>query len=376
MPLPMTGMPMRMIMLNGNAFGVFVTQQGPRGRDAWTGPDMIMTDAGTSVGDRQYLNIDLMTTFERWTFPQRGYPLLLQIGETDENGVPFIDGQHPHNSPIMGLTLSDTIKLDTGGEKDHLKLFFAPRGESTDGPIAFMHRTTGMVNPDAPLGHHVGQDVGHITSTVIGASIKLHDFRIEASTFNGEEPEPTKVDLPLGTPNSYALRLTKEFNPSITAMASAAYVKNPEPDDPSLAFVTRYSASLYSQNPIGQWRFFNSLIFGMITKYDHAPLLLSLGEEFLFRSPGGSQIFGRVETLQRTPEELAIESTDPNSGNWILATTLGYSQVLYRLDGAELALGGSVTQDFLPSEYKASYGGDPWSGKVFLQLNGLKMWNY
>src|SRR5262249_45983389 len=161
---------------------------------------------------------DYMGTFERWTFPDRGYPELLQIGETDENGVPFIDAQHPHSSPIMGLTLSDTIRLETSREKDYLKFFFAPRGESTDGPIAFMHRPSGMANPDAPLGHHVGQDVGHISSTVIGASLKLGETRIEASTFNGTEPEPDKVDLPLGPPNSYAVRLIEEFSPAVAAM--------------------------------------------------------------------------------------------------------------------------------------------------------------
>src|SRR6185437_3841264 len=83
---------------------------GPRGREAFSAPNMFMADLGSSVGDRQYFNVDLMGTFERWTFPHDGTPELLQIGARQADGIPFLDAQHPHSSPIMGLTLSDTIE--------------------------------------------------------------------------------------------------------------------------------------------------------------------------------------------------------------------------------------------------------------------------
>lgn len=152
---PMEGRTMTMLMLHGNLFGSRVWESGLRGRDAWAGPDMVMADLGTTVGDRHYLNVDLMLTAEKWLFPEAGYPLLMQIGESNTAGVPFIDAQHPHSSPIMGLTFSDTIALGAG--KEHLKMFFAPRGEATDGPIAFM----------------------------LGASLQLGDDRFEASAYNG-----------------------------------------------------------------------------------------------------------------------------------------------------------------------------------------------
>jgi hypothetical protein len=334
---------------------------------------MVMADLGTNVGDRHYLNVDLMLTAEKWLFPEAGYPLLLQIGESNAQGVPFIDAQHPHSSPIMGLTFSDTISLGTG--KDHVKFFFAPRGESTDGPIAFMHRTTGMVNPDAPLGHHIGQDVGHISSTVIGASLKQGDERFEASVYNGTEPEPTQVDLPLGTPNSFSFRYIHDFSPVLFAMASFARVQNPEPDLPDILFENRYSASAYWQHPLGEeWSFYNTLIYGLITRYDHATSLSSFGEEFLFRG-SGPRIWGRVELLQRTPEELAIPGLpDPASGRWVAAFTAGYTHRLAGWEGAELGLGGSVTKYSLPEDFQATYGGNPWSGRIFLQLSGMHMW--
>ncbi|MGE3262969.1 MAG: hypothetical protein AB7K68_14405 [Bacteriovoracia bacterium] len=374
-PFPMAGMPMRMAMLHGNAFFNQTFASGPRGRSAFTIPNMSMLDLGTSLGDRHYFNVDLMLTAEKWTYPSGGYPELLQIGEENRNHRPYVDAQHPHSSPLMGLTFSDTIAFGSG--RDHVKVFFAPRGESTDGPIAFMHRPTGTVNPDAPLGHHIGQDVGHISSTVAGASLRTGDTTLEASTFHGEEPSPDKVDLPIGMPNSYSVRVIHEFFPKIFAMASAAYVKEPEAHGSGPDHVWRYSASLYRQKiPSGNgWILHDAFIWGMIKNYDHVSTLHSFGKEFLVQR-GRANLWGRLELLQRTPEQLALTGVaDLHSPRWVAALTLGYTHRLTNWDSGSLGLGGSYTQDLLPRSYRHDYSGNPFSGKIFLQLSGMKMWD-
>jgi hypothetical protein len=375
MPLPMANMPMKMLMLQGNAFGVYDAEEGPRGRDAVTSTNMFMGDIGSSVGDAQYFNLDYMGTLERWTIPYAGYPELLQIGESNDQGAPFIDAQHPHSSPVMGLTLSDTIAFGVG--KNNLKLFFAPRGEATEGPIPFMHRITAMVNPDAPLGHHVGQDVAHISSTVIGASLLLGKTHFEISTFNGTEPEPDAVNLPVQSPNSVAIRLIEGFSNDWSGMISASHVNNPEPDQPEITFENRYSTSLYwSKKLPSGCQFNNSFIYGMAQNYDFTTLS-SFAEEFLLKHES-SQIWGRIEVLQRTPAELAIATTgNPNQSQWIEATTLGYTHKILSLpsDSLVLGLGGSVTRDLLPETFIGAYGGNPWTGKVFLQLSGAQMFD-
>src|SRR4051794_33378548 len=58
MPIPMTGMPMSMIMVHANAFATYVTEQGPRGRSVFATPNMFMIDAGTSIGNHHYFNLD------------------------------------------------------------------------------------------------------------------------------------------------------------------------------------------------------------------------------------------------------------------------------------------------------------------------------
>ena len=364
---------MKMLMVSGDIFGGYTVEQGPRGTNAGWSTSAVMVDAGSTVGDRHYLNIDLMLTAELWTLPQNGYPLLLQIGEENSQGKPFIDAQHPHSSPFMGITFSDTIRL--GDAKDALKLFFSPRGETTDGPTAFMHRPTGMINPDAPLGHHIGQDVGHITSTVFGASLKLGNTHFELSAFHGAESNPTQVDLPIGSPDSVAVRVIEEFSETMKAMASWAFVNKPEPAEPDIDHVLRFSGSVYNRIAVfDSWTLDNAVIYGGITDYDHASLLNSFAEEFWLHA-NRSNIWGRVEILQRTPAELNIPSVvDQNSGRWTVATTLGYTHIIAKLDGESLGLGASVTKDFLPGEFAGAYGGNPWSGKIFLQLKGMEMW--
>jgi len=374
MPLSMADMPMKMLMLHGNAFAVGMSETGPRGRSKIAAPNMFMADAGTSMGDSQYFNLDYMGTVERWTYPYSGYPELLQIGEANAQGLPFVDAQHPHSSPIMGLTLSDTIRF-SGASKDNVKLFFAPRGESTDGPVAFMHRLTGTINPDAPLGHHVGQDAGHISSTVLGASLLVGNTRIEVSSFNGTEPQPDSVDLPLGSLDSFSVRVIQEFSPKLTAMVSIASVKDSEPTIPSTSY--RYSASLYTSHELWKdWTFHNTLILGLITNLDGANRLGSFGEEFLFQKEP-LHVWGRIEILQRTPSELEFTGvSNPNNGRWVEALTLGYTHTLAKWEASQLGLGTSTTLDLLPSDFSSAYGSStPITAKLFLQFGGMGMWD-
>jgi hypothetical protein len=269
----------------------------------------------------------------------------------------------------------------------------APRGESTDGPIPFMHRTTAMVNPDAPLGHHIGQDVGHITSTVLGAQLQKGANVFEFSAFHGEEPQPELVDLPIGAIDSYAARYTRTFSPRWMAMGSFAYVKNPEGDAETtfVPYVLRYSASVYADLQLGpSVSFENALIFGAITRYDGVNALYSFDEEFLFQRLS-DRLWGRVEVLQRAPSQLDIVSANlnPLQPEWVSAITLGYTRTFLRwgdplvatsqalpnsmTDRLELAAGISGTKDFLPSDFQSTYGGNPWTGKVFIELSGMKM---
>lgn len=355
-----------------NVFAVFSALQGPRGVDQFASANMFMVDAGRSIGARQYINLDLMGTAERWTYPAHGYPALLQIGEERSDGTPYVDAQHPHSSPIMGLTLSDTLAL---GDKRSIKFYFAPRGESTDGPIAFMHRNSSRDNPDAPLGHHVGQDVGHISSTVLGAQLDLGTWILEASGFNGTEPEPMHVNLPLGPIDSEAFRVTYVIAPDHRVKASIAQVKQTDPTYPGTTSATRLSASIYDHFDFGSLGpVDHAFIVGSIKRHPTGVSLTSFLDEAVL-TRGASDYWGRIELLQRLGSELAIPPTSTGNGidekRWVSAITLGYTHWMPWSSWLDAGFGTSITMDVIPDAWASAYGHrTPLTARAIIQLRG------
>ncbi|WP_374074471.1 hypothetical protein [Bdellovibrio bacteriovorus] len=358
-------------IIHGNLFLVGITQEGPRGEDRFAAPNMLMFDYQKSSQSRHTLNFNLMLTFEKWTYPKEGYPELLQIGEKNEDGEPYIDAQHPHSSPIMGLTISDTYRWNDSS-KNHAKFFFAPRGQTTEGPIAFMHRNTGMVNPDAPLGHHIGQDVGHISSTVLGSALYLGKISFEISAFHGAEPEPDTVELRLGPLDSAATRVGYQLSEKMLGLISFAYINEPEHDETQIKFYRRYSASFYNEWAVSEsWKAFNTLIYGRIENYNLIPNLSSITEEFAFNKKPMT-FWGRIEVLQRAPIQLFVASENPDRPEWLTATTLGYTHHIASSKNLNFQVGLSVSKYFIPITFTDEYETDPWAGKVFIQVNGMK----
>ncbi|MBS0388402.1 MAG: hypothetical protein JSR15_07955, partial [Proteobacteria bacterium] len=306
-----------------------------------------------------------------------GYAELLQVGEERSDGSAYIDAQHPHSSPVMGLVFSDTIAL---ADQRTLKLSFAPRGESNDGPVAYMHRASARDNPDAPLGHHVGQDVGHISSTVLAARFRNGPWTVEASAFSGAEPEPTHVTLPIGALDSGALRLGYDVNADHRLMASVAHIKQADPAFPGTTSATRLSASTYDRFMArGQWSVDHAFVLGMIRRDPGGANLASLLDEFTAMR-GPSAIWGRLELLQRLGTELALDNVPPTATaddrRWISALTVGYSHWLAGRGGIECAIGASLTADVIPDAWAHAYGSrTPLTARLIVQVHGDSRWN-
>jgi len=363
-------------MIMGAIFLADIGVSGTRSAHELAAPNWLMLDAGVDLARWNRLELDTMLTIERWTFPYSGYPLPFQVGEENSQGVPFVDAQHPHSSPIMGLSVTDVISLSRTKLRI-LRVWFAPRGETTDGPIAFMHRSTGTVNPDAPLGHHIGEDVGHITSTVIGVSLTLPSTIIEASTFHGREPDPDAVDLPIGTPDSAALRVVQTLGRRYTLAASFAYAHDPEGTGQTEP-VFRASVSAYGRwNLPLAWRAYATLIWGGISNYDDSPWLDAITGEVLF-TDWDNALWGRLEMVQRTPAELRVTPlpADPNTPDWVGGLTAGYTRRAVSLGPLDFSVGASGTLNFLTDPFLSAYGGRPiLSGKLFVEARVIKMWD-
>ncbi|MFM2288315.1 MAG: hypothetical protein RL684_1458 [Pseudomonadota bacterium] len=360
---------------HAGAFAVQSSLPGPRGGNRFAAPNWIMLDAGTSAGPGRRLDLELMATTEVWSFPRTGYPELLQVGEERADGQPYVDAQHPHSSPLMALTLAWTQALASGRS---LRLSFAPRGASSDGPVAFMHRPSARDDPDAPLGHHVGQDVGHISSTVFAARWSAGRVTLEASAFNGAEPAPTHVDLPLATPDSWAVRATVEHAPGHSLAASFARVRQEDGMYPGSRVAQRWSASHADHVEAGPAAALDhTLVLGMITRDGPSPALRSLLDEGVL-ARGRYDAWWRLEALQRTADELALPATATSeSVRWVQALTLGGTRWWAPSGHWQLGAGASLTLDRLPQEWSAAYGGrTPLTARLIVQLRADGRWQH
>ena len=110
-----------------------------------------------------------------------------------------------------------------------------------------------------------------------------------------------------------------------------------------------------------------------MNNYDHAPALNSFAQELLFEK-NEKHFWSRLEVLQRTPAELAIAASDPNRGRWVTVVTAGYTHTIHSWTTTDLSLGTSLSKAFLPEAFRTSYSGDPWSFRVFAQVNTMNMW--
>src|SRR5262245_21871443 len=231
------------LMLHGNFFVGYDHQGGDRGDSEWTAPNWGMLMEKRSLGGgslvlRQMLSLDPLTV------GSKGYPLLLQTGESFE-GEPIHDRQHAHDL-FMEIAALYTRPVS---ESVAVQVYAAPSGEPALGPVAFPHRLSASSDPLAPLGHH-WQDSTHISFGVVTAGFLTRLVKVEGSWFNGREPDEHRYDFDFRRLDSYSGRIS--FNPSKrwSLQASYGYLASPEELHPEVS-VHRLTASAAYDSGIG-----------------------------------------------------------------------------------------------------------------------------
>jgi hypothetical protein len=350
-----------MVMLHGFVFVQYDRQSGPRGASQFGSLNwgMVMADRELAGGR---LQLRFMPSLDPATVGKCGYPLLLQSGETC-NGQPLVDRQHPHD---LFMELAALYERPIARNLAWL-LYAAPAGEPALGPVAFMHRPSAMDEPQAPLGHH-WQDATHISFGVITFGLFTRQVRLEASAFNGHEPNEQRWDFDPISLNSYSGRLT--VNPTRNWSFTAGYGKldNPERADPPESvrrFVTSamYGLELGSE---GQWA--TTAIYGQNTHAGESPSHSGLieSEAVLDRR---NTVLGRAEYVQKSAHDLQLSAFPDEQRFNIASLSLGYIRELIRGRGATLGLGARGTVNLVPTALEPSYGSrTPVGGMVFLRL--------
>jgi hypothetical protein len=341
-------------MLHGFADLVYDDQGGPRGDTQSFLTGMLMGMARREVGEG-VLGLRLMLSGDP-PMGKRGYPLIFQTGETADGHTPLIDRQHPHDL-LMEAAVSYSHAL---GADSSLFVYGGLPGEPALGPDAFMHRSSGMDNPEAPLAHH-WLDSTHVSWGVLTAGAIWQDLKLEASAFNAREPDQFHYNIQTGPLDSYAVRVSLNPSANLSMQASYGHLVSPEQLEPGID-IRRSTASLTYNAPFGQW-WQTTLAFGRNAPSSGAASNAWLLESAVKLGPAHT-VFGRVERVDK--DEL-FQPGEPLYGRTfaIGKLSLGYIYDFWHFDGLSLGLGALVSSYSYAATLDGVYSEHPTSFMVF-----------
>ena len=346
-------------MFHGDLVAGYNHQGGPRGAQSWAAENWQMAMGSGQLGPG-ILDLRLMTSLEGLTLPLGGTPELFQTGES-YLGKPLIDKQHPHD------LLMELAARYTWQPTDDISLFAYAglAGEPALGPPAFMHRPSAADNHWAPLAHHL-QDSTHISYGVGTLGARWRTLQLEASLFNGREPDENRFGIDFGPLDSWSTRLSWVPSDNWTAQLSYGQLKAPEALEPG--DIHRTTASLTHVLPLGPGLLSSSLIWGLNQEFhDEARLLNGFGLESQYDwDRQQNHVYGRFELVDKSG--LTLTGSDDHSLHRISAITLGGIREIDWFDSFDLGIGADVSLYLADTDVRRVYGDVPYGFRIYLRL--------
>jgi hypothetical protein len=250
-------------MAHASAFAVYTRQGGPRGGRQAFSTNMAALGAGRALAGGT-LALRAMASLEP-LMGRTGYRHLLQTGESADGVNHLIDRQHPHD---LAMELAALYSRGLGG-RGSLFLYAGWPGEPALGPPAFMHRPSALVIPAAPLGHH-WMDVTHVTFGVVTAGLTRGAWKLDASAFNGREPDGERWGFEPFRLDSASVRVTVNPSAALSIQASAGRLKAPERLHPGVD-TSRYTASAQWSGGTRRARFDVTAAWARNVRSQHLP---------------------------------------------------------------------------------------------------------
>jgi hypothetical protein len=347
-----------MFMGHATIDGVWDTQSGPRGDDKAFVSGMIMGEAQRSFGNGDALTLRAMLSPDP-QMGKNGYPLLLATGETADGKTPLVDRQHPHDL-FMELSASFAHKLSEGTS---VFVYAGLPGEPAFGPPAFMHRLSIMDSPEAPISHH-WLDSTHISFGVVTAGLVAGDWKLEASRYNGREPDQHRYDIETGPLDSTSARVSWNPDAHWALQASWAEESSPEQLEPRVD-QTKWSASAIYTRPLGDHGWWSTTAaWGRRTSQGRD--LDAWALESAVKPNAQWTIFARAERIET--DELTFVGGEPGPVFTVGKVSLGAVRDWTLGPHASVGLGGLFALDFVPDGLNAAYGSDPHGAMVFARL--------
>jgi len=344
-------------MLHGYLYGVADHQGGPRGAQLNFSESMLMVaaqrNAGTGrVAVKAMLSLDPL-------MGKRGYPLLLQTGESADGITPLIDRQHPHDL-FMELAVSGSLPLSG---RASAFVYAGYPGEPALGPPTFMHRYSAYANPEAPISHH-WLDSTHASYGVFTSGLVLGRWKSELSAFNGREPDPFRWNLDPLRIDSWSGRLSWNPLASLALQLSYGSIHSPEALEPEVN-VRRYTVSAVLDRPLppGHWQ--TTLAWGQNRA---SPGMTS--DAWLLESTLGyahHKFFARAESAAK--DELVVAGALSGRLFNVAKFTAGYLYEFRLAPHLNLGFGALLSGYSLPGALQGEYGSHPDSYMLFTRLN-------
>ncbi len=345
-----------MTMEHGYVDLIYDDQGGPRGDSKTFSTSMLMFMARRALEEGAF-GARLMVSADP-LMGKDGYPLLFQTGETADGVTPLIDRQHPHDL-LMEAALTYSHEL---GRQASVFVYAGLPGEPALGPNAFMHRLSGMDNPEAPLTHH-WLDATHITWGVVTAGYTWAGVKLEASAFNGREPDENRYNIEVRALDSYAVRLSYNPTPEWSLQGSFGRLASPEQLEPEVS-LRRTTASVSYNAPVARW-WQTTLAFGR-----NDPSSGQASDGWLLESAAAVSaavtVFARYEHVAK--DELFLPGAPLYGRSFtIQKLSLGGVYDFAQLAGVKFGVGGLVSAYAYPATLDASYGAHPGSFMVFMR---------
>jgi hypothetical protein len=352
------------LMAHGLAFGGYDYQGSRRG-----GGQVFSTNWAMLMAQHELLGGEfggrLMMSGEEFTDGGRGYPLLLQSGESF-HGVPNHDRQHPHDLFMeMAALYTRPIAKDLG-----FQLYGGPVGEPALGPVAFAHRESAAADPFAPLGHH-WMDSTHVTFGVVTAGIFTRNLKLEFSWFNGREPDSNRSNFDLRRMDSYSTRLSYNPTRDLSLQVSYGYLKSPEELDPNVSINRVTASATYNRRLASRGNWATTAGWGRNIASSGKPTDALLFETNLDLD-GTNVLFGRAEFVRKTGDDLDVSPTGQvyNLG----AISIGYLRDIPLLDAFIVAPGVMVTTNIIDGRLDNAYHSQtPVGVAAFIRLRPALM---
>jgi hypothetical protein len=259
----------------------------------------------------------------------------------------------------MELSASYSVKL---AGKASAFVYAGLPGEPAFGPPAFMHRQSISVSPEAPISHH-WLDSTHITFGVVTGGVVLDRVKLEASRFNGREPDERRYNLETGPLDSSSVRLSWNPTDRLSLQGSWAHLEEPEQLEPGIN-QRRWSASASYTQPMANGWWASTAAWGRKSLEGHDYDAFALESSMKWKQ---WTLFGRAEVTENN-ELVALDDGGHGEAFRVGKASLGLVRDFPIAKHLELGVGGLYSVNFIPKALEEAYGGDPHGAMGFVRL--------